>query len=56
MQGTFYDLGSGTGKCTIAAALTLKFNKIMGVELLDGLYYESVRMTDILTKKCQLEV
>ena len=28
----------------------------MGVELLDGLFYESVRMTDKLAKKCQLEV
>jgi len=41
LQGTFYDLGSGSGKCLIAAALSAYFQQVRGVELLDGLFYES---------------
>jgi precorrin-6B methylase 2 len=33
----FYDLGSGTGKATILAALTFPFSRSVGIELLPGL-------------------
>ena len=34
----FWDLGAGVGKVLITAALSKKFSKIYGVELLDGLH------------------
>lgn len=37
----FYDLGSGTGKAVIAAALTQPFSKCVGIELLPSLYKAS---------------
>ncbi len=33
----FYDLGSGTGKATLMAALTFPFSRSVGIELLPGL-------------------
>jgi SAM-dependent methyltransferase len=33
----FYDLGSGTGKATLLAALTFPFSRSVGIELLPGL-------------------
>jgi len=36
--GTFYDLGSGTGKAVIAARLTRDFSKCIGIEILHGLH------------------
>lgn len=33
----FFDLGSGTGKATILAALTFPFSRVVGIELLPGL-------------------
>eukprot|EP01041_Mallomonas_annulata_P000761 gene761-1448_t len=36
--GTFYDLGSGTGKAVFAARLTQDFARCVGVELLQGLH------------------
>mmetsp|Transcript_2719 Transcript_2719/g.7961 ORF Transcript_2719/g.7961 Transcript_2719/m.7961 type:complete len:292 (-) Transcript_2719:547-1422(-) len=46
MQGTgtgiFYDIGSGTGKPTVAAAIAHPFEKAYGIEILEGLYNESV--------------
>ena len=38
----FYDLGSGTGKAVILAALCFPFSKCIGVEKLDELYESSV--------------
>jgi serine acetyltransferase len=35
----FFDLGHGTGKAIVAAAIIGSFKQISGVELLDGLYY-----------------
>ena len=43
LSGKFIDLGHGAGKCIVAAALSGKFSSIKGIELLDGLYYESLR-------------
>lgn len=37
----FYDLGSGTGKGVLSAALFFPFAKVVGVELLDGLHEAS---------------
>ncbi|MFH1291739.1 MAG: methyltransferase domain-containing protein [bacterium] len=37
----FYDLGSGVGKAVIASALSGKFKKCYGIELLDSLYQAS---------------
>ena len=51
MQGNFWDLGHGTGKGAVAAALTKRFDKISGVELLDGLFYESLRLKDKYVKQ-----
>ena len=41
---TFYDLGSGTGKPVIAAALLGTFRRALGIELLPDLYQESKRI------------
>ena len=49
-SGTFYDVGHGAGKGLIAAAICGNFSKIKGVELLDGLYYVSLRLKDTYTK------
>ena len=48
--GTFYDVGHGAGKGLIAAALSGNFTKIRGVELLDGLYYVSLRLKETYAK------
>ena len=37
-EGNFYDLGSGSGKGVIAAALIHPFKKCIGIELLNSLY------------------
>ena len=42
--GVFYDLGSGTGKGVIAAALLANFTACKGIELLEKLYAISVRI------------
>lgn len=36
--GIFYDLGSGTGKGVIAAAIAHEFATCVGVEILEGLF------------------
>ena len=40
--GKFYDLGSGTGKPVIAAAILHNFDKCIGIEILEGLYSMSL--------------
>ena len=42
----FYDLGSGLGKPSITAAVTLPdyLDKCIGIELLDGLFNKSLEM------------
>mmetsp|Transcript_15283 Transcript_15283/g.29372 ORF Transcript_15283/g.29372 Transcript_15283/m.29372 type:complete len:178 (-) Transcript_15283:373-906(-) len=36
--GVFYDLGSGSGRCVVSAALLLpQFTKVCGIEILQGL-------------------
>jgi SAM-dependent methyltransferase len=39
--GTFYDLGAGTGKAVLLAALLGNFKRVVGVELLPSLYLAS---------------
>jgi Histone methylation protein DOT1 len=43
-DGTFTDLGSGTGKPVVAAALQHNFQLCQGVEILEGLYTTSVQI------------
>lgn len=42
-SGIFYDLGSGMGKCVIAASLLHNFSKCKGIEILQGLYECSLK-------------
>eukprot|EP00470_Lotharella_oceanica_P000575 CAMPEP_0170170082 /NCGR_PEP_ID=MMETSP0040_2-20121228/3045_1 /TAXON_ID=641309 /ORGANISM="Lotharella oceanica, Strain CCMP622" /LENGTH=321 /DNA_ID=CAMNT_0010409241 /DNA_START=29 /DNA_END=994 /DNA_ORIENTATION=- len=42
LKGTFYDLGSGTGRGVIAAALVGSFSRLCGVELLSDLHSAAV--------------
>lgn len=44
----FYDLGSGTGKAVLAAALLYDFAKVCGIELLPALYQQSQCLYDEL--------
>jgi hypothetical protein len=45
-EGTFYDLGSGTGKGCLSAALLHPFVKCVGIEILEGLYNTSLELKD----------
>jgi hypothetical protein len=44
--GTFYDLGSGTGKALMAARLTRDFRRCIGIEILEGLHQAAVKVVD----------
>ena len=48
----FYDLGSGFGKPSLAAALSLPWevSKCIGIEYLDGLYQESLNLKAVYDK------
>ena len=43
-NGVFYDLGSGTGKAVVAAALLHEFEYCRGIELLEGLFQASLEL------------
>lgn len=45
--GKFYDIGSGTGKPTFAAALLHDFDSCTGIEILEGLYSASLELLEI---------
>lgn len=57
-KGSFYDLGSGTGRGVLIAAFCHPFTKYIGVEFLEGLYKQSLsinkqyyeKFTDYLNK------
>ena len=51
----FYDLGSGFGKPSLAAALSLpeEVSKCIGIEYLDGLYQESLNLKAVYDKYVQ---
>lgn len=42
--GLFYDLGSGTGKALFVARLTRDFRACIGIEILESLHEEAVRI------------
>ena len=46
-RGTFVDLGSGTGKTCVAAALIHSFERVVGIELITDLYDISVGVKQI---------
>lgn len=45
--GTFVDLGSGSGKGVLAAALMHNFDRCIGIEILEGLYKQSVDLKSV---------
>ena len=45
-KGLFYDLGSGTGKGCVSAALSHPFEKVVGVEILEQLYNSSLDLVN----------
>lgn len=51
VEGNFFDLGHGSGKAVVAAAIIGSFKQITGIELLDGLYYQSIRQKDKYLKQ-----
>ena len=44
--GAFYDLGSGTGKALLAAALLGNFSECIGIEILSGLHKISISLIE----------
>eukprot|EP00943_MAST-04B_sp_MAST-4B-sp1_P005867 g5867.t1 len=49
--GIFYDIGSGTGKPALAAALLHDFDEVKGIEILDGLFKISLELQNVWEKK-----
>lgn len=49
--GYFYDLGCGTGKPLVAAALLHEFDVCCGIEVLEGLYTAAVEITGLYNAK-----
>ena len=50
-EGYFFDLGSGTGRAIIGAALTYPFTKYIGIELLNTLYNASIEIKKLFDKE-----
>uniref|UniRef100_A0A7S4GF40 Histone-lysine N-methyltransferase, H3 lysine-79 specific n=1 Tax=Eutreptiella gymnastica TaxID=73025 RepID=A0A7S4GF40_9EUGL len=44
LKGVFYDLGSGTGKLVVAAALLGNFERVCGIEFVDELHEAAQRV------------
>jgi hypothetical protein len=44
--GTFYDLGSGTGKAVMAARFTRDFGRCLGIEILEGLHSQAMKVVN----------
>ena len=49
--GIFYDIGSGTGKPALAAALLHDFDEVKGIEILDGLFKISLQIQAVWEEK-----
>jgi hypothetical protein len=49
--GYFYDLGCGTGKCLVAAALMHDFDICCGIEILEGLFTAAVEIVGLYNAK-----
>ena len=45
--GVFVDLGSGIGKGVIGACLMHQFDRVIGIEILEGLYTKSCELKDV---------
>ena len=45
--GVFYDLGHGTGKPALAAALLHDFESVNGIEILESLYTLSMKLRSV---------
>ena len=45
--GIFYDLGSGTGKCVVGAALLHEFDECRGIEILENLFKTSLQLQEV---------
>ena len=54
-DGYFFDLGSGTGRAIIGAALTYPFSKFIGIELLTTLYNTSIEIKKSFIRECTEE-
>jgi SAM-dependent methyltransferase len=48
---TFYDLGSGTAKAIFIARLTQDFGRCLGIEILEGLHNQAVKIVDRYNSK-----
>lgn len=51
--GTFYDLGSGTGKAVFAARLVCDFDRCVGVEILEGLHNQGQAIVKRYCDRCE---
>lgn len=51
LKGSFYDLGSGSGRGVIAAALLGHFNRVCGIEMLNELHQASVEVQEVYEAK-----
>ena len=49
----FYDLGCGTGRAVICAALSHEFTKVVGIELVPELVNIATNVKDCLVKACE---
>jgi SAM-dependent methyltransferase len=49
--GIFYDIGAGTGKPALAAALLHDFDEVRGIEILDGLHSLSLELKEVWRKQ-----
>jgi SAM-dependent methyltransferase len=47
---TFYDLGSGTAKAVFIARLTQDFGRCVGIEILEGLHCQAMKIVDRYNK------
>lgn len=51
-RGVFYDIGSGTGKCVMAAAVSGNFKKAVGIELVQSTH----AIAECLMEECKIDV
>ena len=54
--GYFYDLGCGTGKPLVAAALLHEFDICCGIECLEGLFTAAVELVGIYNVKVRYNI
>lgn len=49
-DGVFFDLGSGTGRIIMQSYMVFDFKKVVGIELLEGLYDKSCQVREMFEK------